>query len=167
MTYDATKWLDFTLNANIFEMDQNGTFTYISGNNETITLDYGNKNVSGTFGLMTKIKFSETLNLQTKVQHHLKSVGGQSERLARTWANLSIAQELFQGNGTLSFTANDLFNTFYMIERNRFDDNYFLDGYINNDFQTFILSFTYRFNQSKKYRKIDFSKKEEIEKYIP
>lgn len=167
ITYDATKWLDFTLNTNIFEMHQEGTYTYVSGENETITLDYGNKNVSGTFGLLTKINFSEKLSLQSKVQHHLKSVGGQSVRKARTWANLSLAQELFQGNGTLSFTASDLFNTFNTIERDRFDDNYYLDGLIENDFQTFILSFTYRFNQSEKNRKIDFSKKEEIEKYIP
>ena len=167
MTYNAAKWLDFTLNANMFEMHQEGTFTYTGANNQIITLDYGNKNLSGTFGLLTKIQFSDKLSMQSKVQHHLKSVGGQSERLARTWANFSIAQELFKGKGTLSLTASDVFNTFSMIERNRFDDNYFMEGYINNDFQTVILSFTYRMNQSKKSRKIDFSKKEEIEKYNP
>jgi len=167
MTYNAAKWIDFTLNANIFQLHQEGTYTYTGSNNETITLDYGNKNITGTFGLLTKINLSETLSLQSKVQHHLKSIGAQSERLARTWANFSIAQELFDGNGTLSLTASDVFNTFSLIERNRFDDNYFMEGSINNDFQTVILSFAYRFNQSKKSRKIDFSKKEEIEKYIP
>jgi len=66
---------------------------------------------------------------------------------------------LFNKNASISLTVDDIFKS-SKTDRDRFDTNYFSKSLIENKYRTILLSFTYRFNQSKKDRKIDFDKKD-------
>ena len=59
----------------------------------------------------------------------------------------------------LFLVINDLFLS-YETDRDRYNTNYFSKSLFKNKYRTILLSFTYRFNQSKKDRVIDFDKKD-------
>uniref|UniRef100_UPI003566E401 hypothetical protein n=1 Tax=Lutibacter sp. TaxID=1925666 RepID=UPI003566E401 len=62
-------------------------------------------------------------------------------------------------DASISLTVDDLFKS-VKTDRDRFNASYFSKSLIKNKYRTILLSFTYRFNQSKKDRRIDFDKKE-------
>ena len=127
-------------------------------------VDYNQKNINGTLTLSSQLKIPTIFNFQTNIIHKLISEGPVSTRHAFTYASAAITKDLFDKNATLSLTTNDIFNSNRTL-RDRFDTNYFSKSNIRNKFQDVILSFTYRFNQSKKNRKIDFDKKDTKPKF--
>jgi hypothetical protein len=155
----ASKMLNFTANANIYNFDQTGIFEIINDANQPITIDYTQANLNGSFSLLTQIKIPNLFNFQTNVQHNLISEGPVSTRKAYTYANATITKDFLDNNASISLTVDDLFLS-NKINRDRFDINYFSKSLTQNKYRTIILSFTYRFNQSKKDRKINFDKKE-------
>ena len=160
----ASKRLNFTASANIYNFDQTGVFETLNDANQLITINYNQSNINGSFGLLTQIKLPNLFNFQTNVQHNLISEGPVSTRKAYTYASAAISKDIFDKEASISLTVDDLFLS-NKTDRDRFDANYFSKSLIKNKYQTIILSFTYRFNQSKKDRKIDFDKKEIKPKY--
>jgi len=155
----ASKSLNFTASANIYNFDQTGIFETVNEANQPITIDYNQASINGSFSLLTQVKIPNLFNFQTNVQHNLISKGPVSTRKAYTYANAAISKDLFNKEASISLTVDDLFLS-NKTDRDRFDTNYFSKSLIQNKYRTIILSFTYRFNQSKKDRKIDFDKKE-------
>ena len=74
--------------------------------------------------------------------------------------NVSLNKELFSKKATLTLSANDIFDS-KKTKRLRWTDN--VNSLGNSQWRepSIILSFTYRFNQSKKDRSIDINKKDE------
>jgi len=158
-TYRASNMLSFTGNINIYNFDQEGTFTTVNNANETIILDYNDISTEGSFGLFTQLKIPKVFDFQINAKHTLKSVGLYSTRKAYTYASAALSKDLFNNNASLSFRVDDLFLS-NKTDRDRYDANYFTKSLFKNKYRTMLLSFTYRFNQSKKDRLIDFDKKD-------
>ena len=157
--YAPTKWLNFTgyLHLNIF--DQHGVFETINSAGDAIHLDYTSTNFGGSQSLLTKIKIPQLFDFQVNVKHELLSQSNFSERKAYTYASLAINRDFWNNSASLSFTSNDLFNSF-KTKRDRFDEGYYSKGSVANKYPTYILSFTYRFNQHKHDRNLNFDKKD-------
>ena len=143
----------------MYYFDQHGVFETTNISSQSIKIDYNRRSFNGTLKLSRQIHSTGVLNFQTNISHFLISKGPVSTRYAYTYASASINKDLFDKKATLSLTANDIFNS-NQTKRDRFDTNYYSKSVIKNKYQEIILSFTYRFNQSKKNRKIDFDKKD-------
>ena len=127
--------------------------------NETIFLDYNDNSTEGSFSLFTQLKIPKVFDFQLNTKHTLKSVGSYSTRKAYTYASAAIHKDLFNNNASLSLRVDDLFLS-NETDRDRYNTNYFTKSLFKNKYRTILLSFTYRFNQSKKDRVIDFDKKD-------
>tara|TARA_R110001583_G_scaffold77623_3_gene211198 strand:- start:877 stop:3264 length:2388 start_codon:yes stop_codon:yes gene_type:complete len=158
-TFKVSNMLNFTAYATVYNFDQTGTFETVNTNNETIILDYNFANLNGNFSILTQLKIPNAFNFQINAKHYLESEGAYSIRKAYTFASAAINKDLFKKNATISLTVDDIFIS-RITNRDRFDTNYFSKSTIQNKYRTIILSFTYRFNQSKKDRRINFDKKE-------
>ena len=160
----ASSNLDFTANINLYNFETVGTIEIEDINNNTILFNHDYNSFNGNFSLLAQLKIPKVFNIQTNINHTLKSKQAFSTRKAFSYASLAISKDMFQKNGTLSFTINDIFNS-NEENRNRFDTNYFSKSIVKNKYRTIKLSFTYRFNQSKAERKINFDKKDTKPKY--
>jgi len=157
--FKPNKILNFIGNIYLLNLDQFGTFETTNLNNETINKNYNQSIFTTYFSLLTQVKIPNTLDFQINAKHDLKSQGTFTNRKARTYVSLAINKDLFNKKASLNLTIDDLFKS-NKTDTDRFDSNYFSKSSVKNKYQTILLSFTYRFNQSKKGRKIDFSKKE-------
>ncbi len=158
--YKPNKIISFTANALVGNFNQSGVFQIVNTANKTITQNFNSNNTNVDFSLLTQIKIPNWFNFQTKVSHSLISKGPVSTRQAFTYANFAISKDILDKNATISITSDDIFNS-YRIKRTRFDANYISDAYIRQKYPTILASFTYRFNQRKQDRKINFDKKAE------
>lgn len=157
--YNPNKVLSFSSNILLNGAKQTGIFTTTNTSNETIEIDYTNENFSGNFSLLTQIKIPKLFNFQTNINHFLESEGAVSVRKAYTYASAAITKDLFNKNATVGLNVNDIFLS-RETDRDRYDDDYFQHTLTKNKYRTIKLSFTYRFNQSKKQRKVDFDTKD-------
>lgn len=156
----ASKNISFTANVNIYNLDQTGLFSLQLPNNTIVERNFESSNTQGTLSLLTQIKFGNLFNLQTNVKHNLKSQGAYSVRKAFTYADLALSRDFWDKKGTINLTVDDLFLS-NKTNRDRYDFiSYFSEGKQVNKYRKILLSFTYRFNQSKKDRQINFDKKE-------
>jgi len=155
----ANNWLNFTGNINLYNLDQTGIFEFVNVNNETIIKDYRDSNWEGSLSLLTKIKIPDVFDFQTNISHDLESKAAFSKRKAYTYANAAISKDFANNDATLSLSIDDIFHS-YKTKRQRFDVNYLSNSEISNKNRTILLSFTYRFNQNKEERIINFDKKE-------
>lgn len=158
-TYIPIKILNFTGNLNLYNFDQSGTYEILNLANETIIKDYNHASFNGSFSLLTQLKIPKAFDFQINAKHFLISKGAYSTRKAYTYASVAINKDLFDKDASISLTVDDIFKS-NKTDRDRFSKNYFSKSMIENKYRTILLSFTYRFNQSKKDRKIDFEKKE-------
>lgn len=158
-TYKVSKALNFTSNIEFSNIDQSGTLEIINNSNQTIQKDYNHADSNGSFSLLTQLKIPKVFDFQINAKHYLISKGAYSTRKAYTYASAAINKDLFDKDASISLTVDDIFKS-NKTDRDRFDTNYFSKSIIESKYRTILLSFTYRFNQSKKDRKIDFEKKE-------
>lgn len=157
-SYRANNQLNFTFSSSLYNFDQHGIFETTNTLNQPVVVDYNYKNFNGSFKLLTQLKLPKDLKFQTNIIHHLISKGPISTRKAYTYASFAASKDLFEKKATLSLNVNDIFNSNQII-RDRFDTNYFSSSVIKNNNPDIILAFTYRFNQSKSNRKINFDNK--------
>jgi len=161
--YKPSKIISFTGNATIAHFDQSGVFQIVNSANKTIIQDFNHTSFDANFSLLTQIKIPNWFSFQTNVKHFLKSEGSVSTRQAYTYANIAISKDIFNKNATISITSDDIFNS-NTLNRTRFHTNYSTDVFVRQKNPTILASFTYRFNQHKQDRKINFDKKEEESK---
>ncbi len=157
LTFAATKWLSFTGYANIFYFNQDGIIEFENEADEIIRKEYIHESFSGSQSLLTKITIPTIFDFQLNIKNQMRSVGAYSTRKAYTYASMAISKDF--KNTSLSLSSNDVFNTF-KTNRDRFNEGFNSNSLIQNKYQTVILSFTYRFNQSKQQRNVDFDQKD-------
>lgn len=158
-TYKVNNYLNFNGNILLVNFDQSGIFETVNDANQTITKNYNHKNLIGAVGLLTQVKIPNIFDFQINAKHQLASNALYFNRKAYTYASAAINKDIFNKDASISLSVDDLFKS-KTTNRDRFDTNYFSNSIIENKYSTIILSFTYRFNQTKKDRKIDFDKKE-------
>lgn len=158
-TFKANNNLNFSGNLLLVNFDQTGTFEIINTANQTITKNYNHKNLIGSISLLTQVKVPNVFDFQINAKHQLASNALYFKRKAYTYASAAFNRDLFNKEASISLTIDDIFKS-KTINRDRFDTGYLSKSIIENKYRTIILSFTYRFNQSKKDRQIDFDKKD-------
>jgi hypothetical protein len=150
--------LNLTGNILLYNFDQNGAIDIVDRNGNTFLKTYDYKSFNGTFSLAAQIQLNKSLEIQSNLFHKLISKGSYSTLKDNTYASFSINKDLFNNNGSIGLIVDDIFKS-NRIRRNRFDSNYLSKSLIKDKNRTIILSFTYRFNQKKAEREIDFDKK--------
>ena len=154
----AAKWLNFMGNANFYQMEQTGIFQHTNANNEIVIKDFENSNFSADFSLLTKIKIPKLIDFQFNVINSLDSKAVYSMLKANTYVNATINKDLCNKKASLSLSVDDVFNS-RNVNRTWFEQNYTSNRIASQKYRTMILSFTYRFNQDKQQRSVDFDKK--------
>lgn len=154
----ASEWLNFIGSANLYEMVQSGVFHYEDANNMLISKDFEASGFSGNFSLLTKVKIPKLFEFQFNIINNLKSVGAYSTKYANTYVNAAIQRDIFNNNASISLSVDDVFNS-KQINRTWFESDYISNRLSSEKYRTIILSFTYRFNQNKENRSINFDKK--------
>lgn len=155
----AGKNLSLTGNALLSNFDQSGTYQGTNFIGDSVYRDYNHDGFTGSFSLLSQLRIPKLIDVQLNIKHNLISEGPYSTRKAYSAVNVALQREILNKNGTLSLTIDDLFKSI-KTKRDRFLPGYFSESIIRNKYRTALLSFTYRFNQSKKEQKIDFSKKD-------
>ncbi len=152
------KILSFTGNLLLYYFDQSGTIEITNSTNRSILKDYNHNSFNGSYNLLTLVTIKNVIDIQTNITHKMISKGPFSTLKNYTYASFSVNKDLFDNDASIGLTIDDVFKSNH-IRRDRFDTNYFSKSVIEPKNRTIILSFTYRFNQSKMERKIDFDKK--------
>ena len=135
---DITKWYMVSANFNIYNAITVGSYQGV---------DYGNTNFSASGRLMNRFRFWKS-DLQLSFNFQAPENDAQGRRLGMYTADIGWSKDVLKGNGTISLSVRDLFNTrkwrYYTTTEG-------LNSY--SEFQwrqrQITLSFSYRLNQKK------------------
>ncbi len=160
-TYTPNNWLRFDSTIDLQYVTQNGVYEYTDSNNQAVILDFESTNFGGLAKVNTSISLKNNLKFQTLVQYNLPSEAAYSKREGYVFMNASASKDIFNKKATLSFIASDVFNS-NRTKRTRTPNEDTISK-INSQWkeQSFLLSLTWRFNQSKKELDIKFDGKDE------
>lgn len=161
--YTPNDWLNFNAALDIRYVMQDGIFEYTDSNNQQIVLDYENQSFAGYAKLNTSIKLKNELKLQALIRYDFSSESAYSKLYGYFYTNAAISKDLFHKKATLSFIADDIFDS-NRTKRTRWPNENVI-SYADSQWKepSFLLSFTWRFNQSKKNKKASFNKKDKKE----
>lgn len=162
--YNPNDWLNFTSTIDFYYVKQTGVYEYDDVNNDLVILDYNDTSFGGNAKLNTLIKFRKDFNFQALFQYYLPSEAANSKREGYMYMNASMSKDIFKKKATISLIADDIFDS-NKTKRTRWTDD--VISYSNSQWKepSILLSFTYRFNQSKKDKKIEFDQKDEEIEY--
>jgi outer membrane receptor for ferrienterochelin and colicins len=163
INYTPYKWLKFNSTIDFRYANQKGIYEYTNTNNEIIILDYNNDNIGGSGKLKTNILLPFDIDFQTLIQYNLSSEAAYSKRYSYAYMNASLSKDILKDKATLTLNANDLFNS-NQIERVRWTDEFMSLNKTQWRQPSVLLSFTYRFNESKKDKSLDINANDEQEK---
>ena len=139
LNYDVTRWYTLNANLNIF-------YAVTSGSYEGI--DYGNNNFTSTGRLTNRLSFWES-DFQLSYNFRAPSTTAQGRDLAINSMDIAWSRDILKGNGTLTLSVRDLFNS-----RRRRSYSSGEDWQAYGEFQwrqrQWLISFSYRINQKKK-----------------
>lgn len=139
-TYQITKWMRFNTNFNLYHFNIFGE--YNGQNFDRSTFTWTNRS-SVNFMLPYETK------LQLTGQYEAPRINPQGKVLSVTWFDLALSKDVMNQKATIGFNVRDVLNT--RIHRSITQTE---EIYSESDFQwrprSFMLTFTYRFNQTKK-----------------
>lgn len=137
--YDILSWWRLTASSDFYHATQQGTY---QGKRYTSSA-FTNRS-RGSFNF----KLPSQMNLQVSGVYYAPRNTTQGKTLAMATMDLGWSKELLKGNGTLAFSARDVFNS--QVRRWEMDTEY-LNSTSEFQWQSrqFMLTFTYRLNQKK------------------
>lgn len=145
--WDATKWLKFLGNVDLFGYKTNGTYNDLSVVPEPFSFEGS--------GFATRARLTSTIKIDKTFSFQIQGFyrGGQKtqsiDRKDMYALNLGASKTIWKGDGTLSFNIQDIFNTRAM-ESTAYGSNFVRDSYMQWQPRQFALSLTYRFKQGEK-----------------
>jgi outer membrane receptor protein involved in Fe transport len=138
-TWDPLSWLRWNMNANFYRAITEGQY-------EDEVLDADTYTWTGR--AMARVSFLKKWDLQASFNYRAPRFTPQGKNLSMYSLDLALARDVFKGNGTLTASVRDLFNTRKF--RNIVDTD---ELYAENEFQwrarQLMLTFTYRLNKKK------------------
>lgn len=153
-TYRPFRWWNMMGNVNLYGYKTRGehtdTYTDIDTGETTTQLTNFDGDGFSWFG-----RISNTFNLPSKFSVQLSgmyragSKTAQSERKPSYSIDLSVSKDLFNDNATLTASVRDLFDT-RSFRSTSFGENFFMESKFRWGVRSVNVSFTYRFNQSKR-----------------
>ncbi len=153
-TYRPVKWWNIMGNVNLFGYKTEGEYTDTFVNSSTGETVSSTTNFDGDgFSWFGRLSNTFTLPAKFALQIAGDYRGGmktaQNERKPTYSVDLSLNKDLFKDKATLTLSVRDLFNTRAM-EMESFGDNFYLESRNRWNVRSINLTFTYRFNQSKR-----------------
>ncbi|SIQ56124.1 Outer membrane receptor proteins, mostly Fe transport [Chryseobacterium sp. RU37D] len=152
-TADVFPWLKLMGNFSIFGYKTTGDYTYntidVHGNNITVTQPYDGKGVSTRARLNATFKVDKTFSFQLQGFYRGPQNTSSSDRKAMYALNLGASKTIWNGDGTIAFNMQDLFNTRSMRSTSYFPTG-FRESYNQWQPRQFSISLTYRFKQGEK-----------------
>lgn len=147
--YNPAKWMRLNGNLNFYEQQTRGdyTFTDFNGNEVHENFDYDAFNWSGR--LTARVTLPGAIEWQTNYMYFAGSKTSQGKTLDIHSVNMALSKDLFKEKATLSLNVQDLFNS---RKRMMYTNLPTASSYSEMQWRerTANLSFTYRFNQTKK-----------------
>lgn len=153
-TYRPWKWWNIMGNVNLFGYKTEGQYTdtYINPTTgETIvkTTNFDGDGFSWFGRLNNNFTLPAKFSVQLSGNYRAGMKSAQSERKPMYSADLSINKDLFNDNATITLSVRDLFNT-RKFERESWGEDFYLESQNRWNVRSVNLTFTYRFNQSKR-----------------
>lgn len=153
-TYRPFRWWNMMGNVNLYGYKTRGqhtdTYTDIETGETTTQVTNFDGDGFSWFG-----RLSNTFNLPSKFSVQLSGMyragnkTAQSERKPMYGVDLSVSKDLFNDNATITASVRDLFNT-RSFRSTSFGENFFMESEFRWGVRSVNVSFTYRFNQSKR-----------------
>lgn len=151
--FDATSWLKFLGNVDLFGYKTKGSIMYNTldndGNPIVATADFNGSGFATRARLTSTFKIDKTFSFQLQGFYR----GGQKtafqDRKDIYALNFGASKTIWDGNGTLSFNVQDIFNTRAM-RSTTFGENFVRESYMQWQPRQFAVSLTYRFKQGEK-----------------
>ena len=158
-SYDPTEKINLTGSLDGTYVRQSGSYKYIDSNNETVILDYGNNSFGGSATFKANFNIGNDYHFQTNFNSFFSTQGSYSKRYSYGFMNASSSKDILRNAGSLTISANDIFNL-NKTKRLRWTDN--VNSLRTSQWKepSILVTFTYRFNQSKKDNVIDINKKD-------
>ncbi|WP_143883730.1 TonB-dependent receptor domain-containing protein [Chryseobacterium binzhouense] len=152
-SWDATPWLKFLGNIDLFGYKTKGSTLYdtLDNNGDPIvaTANFNGSGFAARSRLTTTFKVDKTFSFQLQGFYR----GGQKtafqDRKDMYALNFGASKTIWKGDGTISFNIQDIFNTRAM-ESTTFGQNFVRDSYMQWQPRQFAVSLTYRFKQGEK-----------------
>lgn len=152
-TYRPLKWWNIMGNVNLYGYKTTGehTDTFTNSNGETVsrTTNFDGDGFSWFGRLSNTFTLPEKINLQVSGMYRGGNKTAQSERKPMYGVDLTLSKDLFNDNATLTFSVRDVLDSREM-KMSSFGDDFYMDRTFRWSVRSFNLSFTYRFNQSKR-----------------
>ncbi|WPO81468.1 TonB-dependent receptor [Chryseobacterium sp. JJR-5R] len=145
--WDATKWLKLLGNVDLFGYKTTGISDAPELNGETMSFE--GSGFSSRARLTTTFKIDKTFSFQFQGFYRGAQKSENQDRKDMYAISFGASKTVLDGNGTLSFNIQDIFNTRAMrsITKNA---SFVRDSYMQWQPRQFALSFTYRFKQGEK-----------------
>ncbi|MBO9693565.1 TonB-dependent receptor [Chryseobacterium sp.] len=145
--WDATKWLKFLGNVDLFGYKTTGV--YFDPEIMEKPAPFEGSGFSTRARLTSTFKIDKTLNFQLQGFYRGGQKTASIDRRDMYALNFGASKTIWNGNGTISFNIQDIFNTRSM-RSTAYGPNYTRDSYMQWQPRQFALSFTYRFKQGEK-----------------
>lgn len=151
--WDATSWLKFLGNVDLFGYNTKGSTTYdtfdFDGNPTQAIANFEGKGFSTRARLTSTVKVDKTFSLQVQGFYRGGQKTAYQDRKDMYAINFGASKTIWNGNATISFNIQDIFNTRAM-RSTTYTVNSIRDSYMQWQPRQFALSFTYRFKQGEK-----------------
>ncbi|WP_295200958.1 TonB-dependent receptor [uncultured Chryseobacterium sp.] len=144
---DATKWLKLLGNVDVFGYKTTGVYFDQSIMSEPMSFE--GSGLSTRARLTTTFKIDKTFNFQFQGFYRGGQKSQNMNRKDMYAINFGASKTVLDGNGTISFNIQDIFNTRAMRSLTKNSD-FIRDSYMQWQPRQFALSFTYRFKQGEK-----------------
>lgn len=153
MVYRPFRWWNLMGNVNLFGYKTRGEYTdsYVNANDEEITrtTSFDGDGFSWFGRLSSTFTLPQKINLQVSGMYRGGSKTAQSERKPMYGVDLSLSKDIFNDNATITASVRDLFDT-RAFRMTSFGDDFHIDSKFRWSVRSVNLTFTYRFNQSKR-----------------
>lgn len=152
-TYDPLSWLKFMGSLDLFGYKTTGIAYYdavdINKNPIVGTMDFTGSGFSTRARLNTTFKLDKTLSVQLQGQYRGAQKTASQNRSDMYSLNLGASKTIWNGDGTITFNIQDIFNTRRM-ESFTFNDDFTRRNYMQWQPRQFSISLSYRFKQGEK-----------------
>lgn len=147
--YTPYHWLKLNGNLNLFQQQTRGDYTFTDFDGNEVYQNFDQDAFRWTGRLTARVNLPADIDWQTNYMYFSGGNNSQGKMLDNHNINMSLSKDFFNDRATLSFNVQDLLNS-----RKWRNETYLETANIYREMQwrerTFNLSFTYRFNQSKK-----------------
>ncbi|MFA7616075.1 MAG: TonB-dependent receptor [Weeksellaceae bacterium] len=153
-TYRPFKWWNLMGNVNLFGYKTRGqhtdTYTDIeTGETMTQVTNFDGDGFSWFGRLSNTFNLPSKFSIQLSGMYRAGNKTAQSERKPMYGVDLSLSKDLFNDNATITASVRDLFNT-RSFRSTSFGENFFMESKFRWGVRSVNVSFSYRFNQSKR-----------------